>query len=114
VWEGLVEVFDIAGHETAKKCYAWQSIDAQGKITVLTVLENDFINSAKRAVQAAIFTDVLPIKTMTSLENLKENIREAERLLHEIRIKVEDLDAAVQASQSREKIRQRRSGAQLK
>jgi len=56
VWEGRVEVFDLKGHERAKTCYAWQAPRPQG-VKIFTVLENQFIDSPRRAIQAAIFMD---------------------------------------------------------
>jgi hypothetical protein len=54
VWEGIVEVFELRGHPTAPKVYAW-SHDANGKkkrhVTVLHVAP---ITSAVEAVRAAI------------------------------------------------------------
>jgi hypothetical protein len=55
VWRGRVEVFDLAGHHNADTCYAWQNAENGGKI--FAVLGNNFIDSPKRAVEAAIFTD---------------------------------------------------------
>jgi hypothetical protein len=56
IWEGFVEVFDLTGHPTARVCYAWQDFMSNG-IKIFTVLENQFIDSPSRAIQAAIFTD---------------------------------------------------------
>ena len=54
VWEGIVEVFELRGHPTAPKVYAW-SHDADGKkkrhVTVLHIAP---ITSAVEAVRAAI------------------------------------------------------------
>lgn len=55
VWKGHVEVFDIAGHKKASTCYAWQNLESGGK--VFAILGNHFIDSAIKAVQAAIFVD---------------------------------------------------------
>jgi hypothetical protein len=55
VWSGHVEVFDLDGHREADTCYAWQNAENAGKI--FAVLANNFIDSPKRAVEAAIFTD---------------------------------------------------------
>jgi hypothetical protein len=56
VWEGSVEVFDLAGHPEAKVCYAWQDFMSKG-VKIFTVLENHLINTPLRAIQAAIFMD---------------------------------------------------------
>lgn len=60
VWEGEVETFDLTGHKEAKRCYAWRYTDGRGGVKIFAVLENQFIDSAKRAVQAAIFMDAQP------------------------------------------------------
>ena len=55
VWSGHVEIFDLDGHHEAETCYAWQNSENAGKI--FAVLGNNLIDSPKRAVEAAIFTD---------------------------------------------------------
>jgi len=49
VWEGEVLVFELQGHPTATKCYAW-SVD--GRVTA--VLHEGPIDSPQAAVRAAI------------------------------------------------------------
>lgn len=61
VWEGYVDAFDLTGHKEAKTCYAWQHSDGKGGIKIFAVLENQVIDSARRAVQAAIFMDAQPL-----------------------------------------------------
>lgn len=52
IWEGIVEVFELHGHPTAPKVYAWaRSADGPKKRHV-TVLHVGPITSAVRAVQA--------------------------------------------------------------
>ena len=54
VWQGDVEVFEICGHPTAKRCYAWaHDTDKTGKRFV-AVLELPPVDSAQSAVKAAI------------------------------------------------------------
>jgi|GEM_PF-2214055 hypothetical protein len=60
MWEGNVEEFDLVGHKRAKTCYAWLSVGEEGKTKIFTVLKNRVINSATKAVQAAIFVDAQP------------------------------------------------------
>lgn len=57
VWEGNVEVFDLKGHKSAKACYAWTDSAKSGRLKVVTVLGSHLIDSAPKAVRAAIFTD---------------------------------------------------------
>src|SRR5580698_6169018 len=52
VWQGHVEVFDVTGHKKARTCYAWQNVKFGG-VKIFAVLGNNFIDSPKRAVQAA-------------------------------------------------------------
>ena len=53
VWEGAVEVFNVRGHPTAKRAYAWAHETDKGKRYV-AVLELPPVNSAQAAVRAAI------------------------------------------------------------
>ena len=106
VWCGEVEVFHLTGHKSAKRCFAWQDIDHDG-IKIFTVLENRWINSAQRAVQAAIFMDVQqPVaKPVTDLELLKKRIRAAKNAIYRAEINGEDLEAIIQTSVSIQKRR---------
>jgi hypothetical protein len=56
VWEGIVEVFDIKGHESAHRVYAWSHAtdDPQHPRRHVTVLHLHPIKSAQDAVRAAI------------------------------------------------------------
>jgi hypothetical protein len=56
VWEGIVEVFDLLGHATASKVYAWahDTDDPDKPRRHVTVLHSHPITSARDAVRAAI------------------------------------------------------------
>jgi hypothetical protein len=111
VWEGPVELFALVGHREARNCYAWQYADAEGKVKILTVLESGFIDSASKAVQAAIFTDLQPPRHRHAkgLELLKKRLQQSDKTFREAQIKTEDLDAAIQAlKEIRDRITQRR------
>lgn len=55
VWEGVVHVFDLAGHPKASRAYAWSSpIEGSTKRRFFAVLHTDKINSPVAAVRAAI------------------------------------------------------------
>jgi hypothetical protein len=57
-WEGVVHVFDLAGHPTAKWAYAWSSpIEGSTKRRFFAVLHTARINSPTAAVRAAIVAD---------------------------------------------------------
>lgn len=61
VWEGVVEVFDLVGHPTAHRVYAWahQTDDpANPKRRHVTVLHQHPIKSARDAVRAAIVQEL--------------------------------------------------------
>jgi len=60
VWEGNVDVFDLTGHSDAKTCYSWQHLKDNGEVRIFAILGNEFIDSANKAVQAAIFVDKQP------------------------------------------------------
>ena len=58
VWEGVVHVFDLAGHPTATRAYAWSSpIEGSTKRRFFAVLHTARINSPLQAVRAAIVAE---------------------------------------------------------
>ena len=57
VWEGMVEVFDLIGHPTAKQCYAWghhagKEDDRGSKYVVVLMIPP--VDSPITAVRASI------------------------------------------------------------
>ena len=54
VWEGIVEVFDLVGHPTAQRVYAWANDSPDKPRQHVTVLHSHPIKSAQDAVRAAI------------------------------------------------------------
>jgi hypothetical protein len=58
VWEGVVHVFDLAGHPTATRAYAWP-FPAEGgdQLRIVAVLHTARINSPVEAVRAAIVAE---------------------------------------------------------
>src|SRR3954454_6910511 len=59
VWEGVVHVFDLAGHPTATRAYAWPfPAEGSDKPRYVAVLHTDRINSPLQAVRAAIVAEV--------------------------------------------------------
>ena len=52
-WDGVVAVFELAGHPRAKRCYAWSYMD-KGEPQYVTVLEIPPVDSAETAVKIAI------------------------------------------------------------
>jgi hypothetical protein len=58
VWEGIVHVFDLGGHPTATRAYAWSSpIEGSDKRRFFAVLHVPPITSPVDAVRAAIVTE---------------------------------------------------------
>ncbi len=59
VWEGIVEVFDLTGHATAHRVYAWahETDNPDKPIRHVTVLHLHPIKSAQDAVRAAIMQE---------------------------------------------------------
>jgi hypothetical protein len=58
VWEGVVHVFDLAGHPTATRAYAWSSpIEGNTKRRFFAVLHTARINSPIEAVRVAIVAE---------------------------------------------------------
>jgi hypothetical protein len=60
VWEGDVEIFDLTGHPKSKRAYAWRHKDgpADSLDRYVAVLEYPPIDSAQKAVQAAIVAEI--------------------------------------------------------
>jgi hypothetical protein len=56
VWNGIVEVFELIGHPTATRLYAWSHAtdDPEQPWRHVTVLHSHPIQSARDAVRAAI------------------------------------------------------------
>lgn len=54
VWNGVVEVYDLTGHPTAKRAYAWAHEADSGGRRIVAVLHAPPIDSPLKAVQAAI------------------------------------------------------------
>jgi hypothetical protein len=52
VWDGLVKVFELIGHPSAKRCYAWSYRDG-AESRILAILEMPPIVSAALAVRMA-------------------------------------------------------------
>jgi hypothetical protein len=58
VWEGVVHVFDLTGHPTAMRAYAWSSpIEGSDKRRFFAVLHQPPITSPVEAVRAAIVAE---------------------------------------------------------
>jgi hypothetical protein len=68
VWEGIVEVFDLVGHPTAHRVYAWANDidDQKNPRHHVTVLHLHPVKSAQDAVRAAI------VQEFRSLEPAEE------------------------------------------
>src|SRR5258708_2592140 len=58
VWEGIVHVFDLVGHPTASRAYAWSSpIEGSDKRRFFAVLHQGPVKSPLDAVRAAIVAE---------------------------------------------------------
>jgi hypothetical protein len=58
VWDGVVQVFAITGHEQASRCYAWSSpVEGSENQRVFAVLHQPPIESPLDAVRAAIIQE---------------------------------------------------------
>jgi hypothetical protein len=58
VWEGVVHMFDLTGHPTTTRAYAWSSpIEGSTKRRFFAVLHSARINSPLEAVRAAIVAE---------------------------------------------------------
>jgi len=65
VWEGIVEVFDLKGHPTAFRVYAWShdTDDPENPKRHVAVLHAHPIKSAQDAVKAAIVQEYRNLAT---------------------------------------------------
>ena len=54
VWDGIVQVFDLTGHPTATRCYAWSHATTGKKRRFVAVLHQGPVDSPEKAVRAAI------------------------------------------------------------
>ena len=74
IWAGEVEVFELAGHAEAARCYAWShrergtngSVLNSETMRLITVLGKRPVDSPQMAVRAAIFYDVQPMTNHSS------------------------------------------------
>jgi len=58
VWEGVVQVFELIDHPTAKKCYAWSYVVGDsGKRRFVAVLHQDPVKSPADAVKAFVISE---------------------------------------------------------
>jgi hypothetical protein len=58
VWEGIVHVFDLEGHPTANRAYAWSSpIEGSDKRRFFAVLHQGPATSPLDAIRAAIVAE---------------------------------------------------------
>jgi len=55
-WTCDVELFELLGHPTAKRCYAWSLMDDIGLREVAVVLELPPVTSAESAVRTEIYS----------------------------------------------------------
>lgn len=75
IWFGDVEVFDLTDCKHASRCYAWQ--DIRDALRIVTVLHSKIVDSARRAVQVAIFTGVQPpMLASADLEAVMQKMRQ--------------------------------------
>jgi hypothetical protein len=68
VWDGTVEVFDLVGHPTAHRVYAWahDTDDSENPRRYVTILHLHPIRSAQDAVKAAIAQEFRNLATEES------------------------------------------------
>lgn len=100
VWEGLVEEFDLTGHRTARTCYAWRYECPNGSSKIIAVLRSKLIDSAQKAVEAAIFTDAQPpvLRFSDDLKLLSRQLQECKDLIRKMGIKSEDLSVSIESA----------------
>jgi len=58
VWQGIIYVFNVQGHPSASRCYAWSSpIEGSSKRRYYAVLHVPPIDSPQKTVKASIVYD---------------------------------------------------------
>jgi hypothetical protein len=57
VWDGMVAVFDLTGHPSANRAYAWSYERPDGKRRFFAVLHAPPVTSPRDAVKAAIVAE---------------------------------------------------------
>lgn len=57
VWEGEVQVFDLTGHPTASRCYAWSHATEGAKRRYVAVLHVPPVDDPRMAVRASVVAD---------------------------------------------------------
>lgn len=64
VWSGIVQVFDLQGHPTATRAYAWShaTVEEPAKTRYVAVLHQGPVDSPRAAVQAAIVQEVRELR----------------------------------------------------
>jgi hypothetical protein len=60
VWEGEVQVFDVTGHSTARRCYAWSHATEGSRRRFYAVLHAPPVDSPVAAVRVSIVADARP------------------------------------------------------
>ena len=58
VWQGEVEIFDLQGHATAKRCYAFAYAGADNQKRYAAVLELSPVDSPRGAVRSVLMVQV--------------------------------------------------------
>ena len=57
-WEGVVQVFNLRDHPTAKRCYAWShELEDTNKRRFFAVLHQGLVHSHRAALKAAIIAE---------------------------------------------------------
>lgn len=57
VWDGVVEIYALLDHPTARQCYAWSFEEDSGETRFVAVLHAPPVDSAVKAVRAYIINN---------------------------------------------------------
>ena len=52
VWNGSVSLFDLSGHASASRCYAWSDVMGDSKSRFYAVLHTPAVDTPEKAVRA--------------------------------------------------------------
>ena len=70
-WDGVVHIFDLGGHRSADRCYAWSSrVEGSARRRLFAVLHTPPIASPADAVRAAILRELSPDRNGDQISTL--------------------------------------------
>lgn len=78
IWDGVIQVFELAGHPTATRCYAWFPAPETEPGRCVAFLHEGWIDSPEKAVRVAITAE--RDERLIQLEMVEFNIEQLETM----------------------------------